>query len=332
MPYKESPKKITGQSLHDLANKAASSPDAIFAERAVLDIAVSPALVDLRAQAIEQIARAHWNTTNVVVASLTSLIPLSHETVRRVSHELLAARFHPDRDIILSRAATVLLELSPPDVADIPPLAKALGSRIDLIHNDTERALRSLTPSRTVTLLSTVRAASKECDTSRLIKVLEDRLSNRGAFLPPRPADMATPRRSTSKENKPAISIPTPPLQSPPKAKTPVPQLSKPPPMVGVQQASPQKDPPSPKHDLSSPTKFPPVPPQAESPSLPELKTIANTSRDHAKVLSSIKDIFARHGRDAALECVAGFIWATSDPENPLKAEFAALSDVLFPD
>jgi hypothetical protein len=26
-----------------------------------------------------------------------------------------------------------------------------------------------------------------------------------------------------------------------------------------------------------------------------------------------------------------GFVWATSDPENPLKVQFAHLSDALFP-
>lgn len=335
MPYKAGSQKSV-DTIQAIATQAKASPDAILAEKAVLDIAVSAAPVDLRAELIEGIVRAHWNTTNVVVVSLTSLIPLNVTTLRTISHALLAERFHPDRDMVLARAATVLLEISPHDISDIPPICKALGSRIDLIHNNTKRAIQSLAPSRALGLLSIARDASATCDTSQLVKTLEDRLSNKDVYIPPRPI---TPT--------PEVPRPAP---APPSDKKPSPQprqrkerssvsSPRPSPMPSTQVNEPPTSSPAteiPQRDLTAPAASNSelselTPPTSSALSAADLQEIANTSRDHSKILSSITELMARHGRQEALKCMNGFIWAISDPENPLKQDFGGLADKLFP-
>jgi hypothetical protein len=336
MPRREGTLPHSSADIKALVDSAKTSRDAIFVEMTIRAVNMRSAPIETRSAALEGIARAHWNTTNVVVASLTSLALLDPAGTRRIAHAILAERFHTERDIIIARAATVLIELSPPDATDIPFISRAVESRIDLIHANTARALRNLPPSRGLALLATARTVGSDVPTTRLRQILEDSLSNATLRLPPRPSEVLPqisrdeqPPESHQQARRPKPQAPrrtTAPISGPTRAQSP------------EKRAQPKterrEEPPQP-----AAAKNPSIPaillehrsPEAAQLSLRELKAVANTSKDHARILSSLIEIAVRHGQREALDCMDGFVWATSDPENPLKVQFAHLSDALFP-
>lgn len=344
MPPKQGSKPITNEVIRELTNNAKTSPDAIFVETTLRTIAVASADASIRAQAVEEIARAHWNTTNVVVASLTSLVLLDGAATRRQCHAILSERFHPDRDVILARAATALIELSPPVSSDLPFISKALTSRIDLISADTRRALHNLIPSRALALLTVAREAAKEINTAQIVLALEERIANHGVNLPPRPTDVV--RTISTEPGAPKVKRtlrPTRPPRLPQTESTQArerraegaPTLSS---ASTEGEVLLQETPHVTATTSQKPTSRATLAefrieqtPESADRSLEELKMIANNSKDHASILSSLTEILERHGPKEALECTSGLIWATSDPKNPLKAQFARFTEQLFP-
>jgi hypothetical protein len=335
MPPRDSARSVTNETIQQLTDKAKRSPDALFVEDSLRTIALSAADSTHRATAVEEISRAHWNTTNVVVASLTILSTLDATITRRLCHDLLAERFHVDRDIILARAATALIELSPPEASDIPFIVRALTTRIDRIQADTKRALCNVLPTRALAILAVARSGANQNEASPLIRLLEEKISNGPVQLPPRPVHEAQHLSPKPPKPRPQV-VRLPPRRSPQKEVKPSSDIRKP---------VLEKKPP---HEERSPS--PSAPSQTQSPehlvqmikelrsstmghlSLTELKSVANFSKDHRAILSSIAEVLFRFGRSEAGACMNGYVWAISDPANPLKAAFATLAEALFSD
>ncbi len=302
----------SSQPLESLRQSALETQDALLISDLIRRIGESESPSESRAEALDLIAKAHPEKTNVVIGCISALHRLNSPLVLPLCRTIINAPTNPDRDFIVAFAVETLVSLPSPERVDMLLLAKAVDSRLPRVQNTARRALAQL-PALHVRSFIELTAT----DTDRPSVVLLRRLLNEASLtslaLPARPVDSPVSevgeRKASAKREAGTVRQPRPTRSQDTASAKSYRQAE---PSPGARDAFTDLH----KHRLAELA-------SASNSTLAKLIESPNNYREQA---AALVEYTVRNGSHAARRFNGKLVYALSDASNPERARFTDIA------
>ena len=200
-----------------LAEIAKSTNDGMLVGELIRQVAGSSASTEIRAAALQDIARHFSDSNFIVVGALSALWVCDARACRDFAREILTKPFDRELDLIHAKAATAIIEHFPYEGADVALIAKVLQHQNSTVKEPAKRAFASLPHNVKIALLEVAQRSAQTPEIQMLIKKIEQNITKNTLTFPGIPR---TPRENLPSPPQPiplarGATTPTQPKQPP---------------------------------------------------------------------------------------------------------------------
>lgn len=296
--------------LEVLGNEALTTCDGHRLRELIVDIGSHSGDPTVRCRHLTQIAEKFPYATHLITGTITAMVanqlPGAREFVRRI----MDAPVDREKDLIVARAATALLELNPIEDQDVPRLAHALIRALPAVRGEVARGLAVLSSQHAGTLLIQARRAEQTPTMQLFLRKLEDIIIPPTLSLPPRAAPPAN--NSVVVASTPSTSSTEPPEEI----------------IAPYVKSAERKRNGLCLKTIGTLTSF--VTDEARAMTDSQLHHACSKERDCGRLVAALAECVLRNGPAAAMPYRNRFVWLGSHPSNEHTRRAEVLHSLIF--
>ena len=297
------------KSLETLAEEALKTNDGHRLRELISDIGSHTGDPILRARHLAAIVSRFPDASHIVTGTITTMVINQLPETRELIRGIIDAPSDRERDLIIARAASALLQVFPIEDQDVPRIAHALTRSLPAVRAEVARAITLLPSQHAATLLVQARGHAQTSPMQIFLRKLEELVTTPTVTLPPRPAAAAeeidaSPTKRESLTEAPS-AYPAPCVKSADRK----------------------------RHGLSSEsiatlTTF--ASEEVRALTATELHATCANEKDCARLVAALSECVLREGPAAAMRYRNRFVWIGSHPKSPITRQAEFIHALLF--